>query len=135
MFDNFGRRLQRDLKTIVDDRILNSEHLSGGLMRVRAHIFCSYSRYLCVRGCGIDLITDDALAIQTQSTGVNVNVVSHKRQRYAVWFGGSLLASTVRSIALLLSRSLLLVSKLTEFSCVNTTARILFLLSYQSRLR
>jgi actin-related protein 3 len=31
-----------------------------------------------------------------QSTGVNVNVVSHKKQRYAVWFGGSLLASTVR---------------------------------------
>lgn len=29
-----------------------------------------------------------------QSTGVNVNVVSHKKQRYAVWFGGSLLAST-----------------------------------------
>lgn len=24
-----------------------------------------------------------------------VNVISHKRQRYAVWFGGSLLASTV----------------------------------------
>lgn len=23
-----------------------------------------------------------------------VNVVSHKKQRYAVWFGGSLLAST-----------------------------------------
>jgi actin-related protein 3 len=61
MFDNFGRRLQRDLKSIVDTRIATSESLSGGLMR---------------------------------STPVNVNVVSHKRQRYAVWFGGSLLAST-----------------------------------------
>lgn len=29
-----------------------------------------------------------------RSTGVPVNVVSHKKQRYAVWFGGSLLAST-----------------------------------------
>jgi len=28
-----------------------------------------------------------------RSTGVEVNVISHKRQRYAVWFGGSLLAS------------------------------------------
>ncbi|KAM0754838.1 actin binding protein [Meredithblackwellia eburnea MCA 4105] len=61
MFDNFSRRLQRDLKYLVDTRISTSEHLSGGLMR---------------------------------SSGVNVNVVSHKRQRYAVWFGGSLLAST-----------------------------------------
>ncbi|GAW09089.1 Actin actin-like protein [Lentinula edodes] len=28
-----------------------------------------------------------------KSTGVEVDVISHKRQRYAVWFGGSLLAS------------------------------------------
>lgn len=35
MFDHFGRRLQRDLKNIVDQRIQNSEQLSGGLMRVR----------------------------------------------------------------------------------------------------
>ncbi len=25
---------------------------------------------------------------------IDVNVISHKKQRYAVWFGGSLLAST-----------------------------------------
>jgi len=30
-----------------------------------------------------------------QSSGVDVNVISHKRQRYAVWYGGSLMASTV----------------------------------------
>ena len=30
-----------------------------------------------------------------QSSGVEVDVISHKRQRYAVWFGGSLLASLV----------------------------------------
>lgn len=35
MFDNFSRRLQRDMKHIVDTRIMTSEHLSGGLMRVR----------------------------------------------------------------------------------------------------
>jgi len=28
-----------------------------------------------------------------RSSGLEVNVISHKRQRYAVWFGGSLLAS------------------------------------------
>lgn len=27
-----------------------------------------------------------------RSSGVEVNVISHKRQRYAVWYGGSLLA-------------------------------------------
>ena len=36
----------------------------------------------------------------SQSTGLDVNVITHKRQRYAVWFGGSLLASTVRSFSL-----------------------------------
>ena len=32
-----------------------------------------------------------------KSSGVEVEVISHKRQRYAVWFGGSLMASLVRS--------------------------------------
>ncbi|KAJ9108231.1 Actin- protein 3 [Naganishia cerealis] len=61
MFKDFGRRLQRDIKHIVDGRIAHSEQASGNLMR---------------------------------STGVDVNVVTHKRQRYAVWYGGSLMAST-----------------------------------------
>ncbi|KAJ9114045.1 Actin- protein 3 [Naganishia vaughanmartiniae] len=61
MFKDFGRRLQRDIKHIVDGRIANSEQASGNHMR---------------------------------STGVDVNVVTHKRQRYAVWYGGSLMAST-----------------------------------------
>lgn len=34
MFDHFGRRLQRDLKHIVDTRIQTSELLSGGLIKV-----------------------------------------------------------------------------------------------------
>lgn len=37
---------------------------------------------------------------------MEVKVVAHQMQRYAVWFGGSLLASTV---------SLYFVSKLTQF--------------------
>lgn len=60
MFKDFGRRLQQDLKQIVDRRIQTSETASGAHMR---------------------------------STGVDVQVISHKRQRYAVWYGGSLLAS------------------------------------------
>lgn len=60
MFKDFGRRLQRDVKHIVDGRIANSETASGSYMK---------------------------------SSGVEVNVISHKRQRYAVWYGGSLMAS------------------------------------------
>lgn len=63
MFENFGKRLQRDIKRIADARIRRSEVLSGGTLK---------------------------------STPMDVNVISHKKQRYAVWFGGSLLASTVR---------------------------------------
>lgn len=59
MFKDFGRRLQRDIKSLVNDRIESSERLSG-----------------------------------VKSTGVDVQVISHKRQRNAVWFGGSLLAQT-----------------------------------------
>ncbi|KAL7665225.1 Actin-related protein 3 [[Candida] zeylanoides] len=60
MFKDFGRRLQRDLKDLVKERIELSERLSGG----------------------------------AKSSGVDVQVISHKRQRNAVWFGGSLLAQT-----------------------------------------
>ncbi|GMM54894.1 actin-related protein 3 [Maudiozyma humilis] len=59
MFKDFGRRLQRDLKSIVNNRIAQSEMLSG-----------------------------------TKSTGVDVSVITHRKQRNAVWFGGSLLAQT-----------------------------------------
>ncbi|CCK68466.1 actin-related protein 3 KNAG_0B00170 [Huiozyma naganishii CBS 8797] len=59
MFKDFGRRLQRDLKSIVNNRIAQNELLSG-----------------------------------TKSTGVDVSVISHRKQRNAVWFGGSLLAQT-----------------------------------------
>lgn len=61
MFKDFGKRLQRDVKKIVDYRLKMSQKLSGDTMK---------------------------------STPIDVNVISHKKQRYAVWFGGSLLAST-----------------------------------------
>ena len=59
MFRDFGRRLQRDIRSLVNDRIHRSEQISGA-----------------------------------KSGGLDVNVISHKKQRNAVWFGGSLLAST-----------------------------------------
>jgi len=37
--------------------------------------------------------SSNAVGSQLRSSGVEVDVISHKRQRYAVWFGGSLLAS------------------------------------------
>ena len=65
MYKDFGKRLQRDIKRVVDQRIKVSETLSGGQLKARP---------------------------------MDVNVVSHKKQRYAVWFGGSLLGSTVREL-------------------------------------
>ncbi|XP_063159437.1 actin-related protein 3B isoform X2 [Candoia aspera] len=61
MFRDFGRRLQRDLKRVVDARLKISEELSGGRIKPKP---------------------------------VEVQVISHHMQRYAVWFGGSMLAST-----------------------------------------
>ncbi|KOM30781.1 hypothetical protein LR48_Vigan01g033600 [Vigna angularis] len=61
MFKDFHRRLQRDLKKIVDARVLSSEARLNGEIR---------------------------------SQPVEVNVLSHPIQRFAVWFGGSVLAST-----------------------------------------
>lgn len=61
MFKDFGRRLQRDLKRVVENRLKVSEELSGGKLKPKP---------------------------------IEVQVISHHMQRYAVWFGGSMLAST-----------------------------------------
>jgi hypothetical protein len=68
MFKDFGKRLQRDIKTIVDQRLAILSHRAQSNLR------------------------NDA---QIKSTEVDVNVITHKMQRFAVWFGGSLLADTV----------------------------------------
>jgi len=61
MFKDFGRRLNRDIKKAVDNRVAKSEQLSGGKLK---------------------------------SAPIEVKVITHNMQRYAVWFGGSMLAST-----------------------------------------
>eukprot|EP00106_Octopus_bimaculoides_P004319 XP_014771761.1 PREDICTED: actin-related protein 3-like [Octopus bimaculoides] len=61
MFRDFGRKLQRDVKRIVDARLKASEELGGGRLKPKP---------------------------------IECQVISHHMQRYAVWFGGSMLAST-----------------------------------------
>lgn len=60
LYKDFGRRLQRDIKQLVDARIRASEVRSGG----------------------------------AKSGGLEVQVITHKRQRHGPWFGGSLLGQT-----------------------------------------
>ncbi|GAB7343074.1 hypothetical protein MBLNU457_1157t3 [Dothideomycetes sp. NU457] len=60
LYENFGRRLQRDIRHLVDARIKASEAKSGG----------------------------------AKSGGLDVQVITHKRQRHGPWFGGSLLGQT-----------------------------------------
>ena len=59
MFKGFGKRIKRDVKRLVDNRIAAVN--KGGTLA---------------------------------SKDVEVEVVTHHMQRYAVWFGGSVLAST-----------------------------------------
>jgi actin-related protein 3 len=74
MFKDFGKRLQRDIKRNVDTR------MEANIARLGK------------------LVHDSS-----PPPAIDVNVVSHPMQRYAVWFGGSMLASTVRKTLLLLS--------------------------------
>jgi actin-related protein 3 len=60
MYKDLDKRLQRDIKRVVDNRIKRSEELSGGKLK---------------------------------AVPLTVEVKAHKRQRYAVWFGGSMLAT------------------------------------------
>ena len=71
MFTHFGQRLKRDLKQIVDRRLEDSVAASGNLLKVCTLTFSNNSRVF------------NAL----QSSGVEVDVISHKRQRYvSTWF-------------------------------------------------
>ena len=85
MFKDFGRRLQRDLKRTVEQRLAVSFELSGGKLKVGgANAYC-----------GRGFIIHSSFP---QPKPIDVNVITHHMQRYAVWFGGSMLASTVRKL-------------------------------------
>lgn len=83
MFKDFGRRLQRDLKRVVEQRLKISEELSGGKLKVQLSTVTCYS-----------------ISAFTQPKPIDVQVISHHMQRYAVWFGGSMLASTVSTVGM-----------------------------------
>ncbi len=87
MFKDFGRRLQRDLKRTVEQRLQVSFELSGGKLKVGG----ASDLHRC--DCLIPIIP-----FPMQPKPIDVNVITHHMQRYAVWFGGSMLASTVRRI-------------------------------------
>jgi len=67
MYKDFSKRLNRDIKRMVDARVLQSQITSQ-----------------------MNMSSDQ----QIKAKSIDVNVISHKKQRYAVWFGGSLLADT-----------------------------------------
>ncbi len=67
MFKDFGRRLQRDIRRIVDTRMDSNREYMQKMSRLKE---------------------------VASAAPIQVNVVSHAMQRYAVWFGGSLLSST-----------------------------------------
>ncbi|KAI8815975.1 actin family [Fimicolochytrium jonesii] len=67
MYKSFAKRLERDINKVVESRLRHYESVSQAKLARDQHI---------------------------QARNIEVNVVSHKKQRYAVWFGGSLLADT-----------------------------------------
>lgn len=106
MFRDFGRRLQRDLKRTVDARLKMSEELSGGKLKVRLIIV--YRLWTCPMifnqeyswtGKALENVGEKHLSnrsiFSSQPKPIDVQVITHHMQRYAVWFGGSMLASTV----------------------------------------
>lgn len=78
MFKDFGRRLQRDVNKLINGRIQMSQQLSGGKMT---------SKPMKVE---VNPITE----INVFYLKYFLKVISHAMQRYAVWFGGSLLGAT-----------------------------------------
>jgi hypothetical protein len=93
MYKDFSKRLQRDIKRMVDYRLKVSEVTSQANMKSQEQI---------------------------KAKQIDVNVVSHKKQRYAVWFGGSLLADTVS----LLTRPSFIIT-VTQRRNTRNTARVL----------
>ena len=107
MFKDFGRRLQRDIKRAVDMRIQTSEQLSGGApppqiaTRPPLPAPCPPPARPLPGPASPPRPAPPhpapphaASAGKLKSMPVEVNVISHHMQRFAVWFGGSMLAST-----------------------------------------
>jgi len=74
MFQHFGNRLKRDLKQLVDRRLDASVTASGSLQKVPTFFLFFCRCYFLV------------FNINLQSSGVEVDVISHKRQRFALLY-------------------------------------------------
>ena len=84
--------MERDLRRSVDARLRITEQLSGGRLKVINNP--ELSIYL-QDVFNSDLFYNGNISYPKPKP-IDVNVISHQMQRYAVWFGGSMLASTVR---------------------------------------
>ena len=73
---DFGRRLERDLRKTVDNRLDSTEAITGQKVILNGLVTLTFQLFF-------------------QPKPIDVQVISHQMQRYAVWFGGSMLASTV----------------------------------------
>ena len=74
MFQHFGNRLKRDLKHLVDRRLDASATASGSLHKVSILFF-----FLLLNS----YIYNYSFP---QSSGVEVDVISHKRQRFVLFY-------------------------------------------------
>jgi actin-related protein 3 len=88
MFKDFHKRLQSDIKKIVDERVAATNARHGVEVRVSAELQMLVLKFSCsiLLKCLIDLFVFCCQPIE-------VNVVAHPIQSYAVWFGGSVAAS------------------------------------------
>ena len=107
MFQDFGRRLQRDIKKRVD-RSVNSCHLAISLVHFAIINGLYYCKAICTHfslrsPCFCVILHSrmqgniDKLGhahVGTNQQDIDVKVLSHDAQQYAVWLGGSILAST-----------------------------------------
>ena len=73
MFQHFGNRLKRDLKHLVDRRLDANATASGSLQKVSFFFFPFLILY--TYNCSF-----------SQSSGVEVDVISHKRQRFVLFY-------------------------------------------------
>lgn len=84
---------------------------------------CIQYIYVCGKSVILDPIASNTLLFQ-QPKPIDVNVIAHKMQRYAVWFGGSMLASTVSYLSIISYPTSLIFLFL--FSCKADNSSVIF---------
>ena len=85
VFKGFEKRVQRDVDQIVQRYEILDKPLQFELKSFIIHSRIEQSA---------SKITTSLPKDNSSTKGIGVNVVNHKLQEFAVWFGGSMLAST-----------------------------------------